>query len=179
MRHYIRSGSPLIILLLTLFVIHGCDSGDPIDDLVGGTSPAAGTYRFEEFMVDPDADAIAVLNMLDTLVQDDTRLQLFEGGDFVLTYRYLTDPTAAVFGKYTASSREVRLQGDATASDRHNLRQLLMESTLILQRSQDSERVLATSFKKNVDLAAVSDRYRGVPPVAATVRVRLREVALP
>ena len=169
-----RSYLSLLVLML-LGVLVGCDSGDPIDDPGTGTTPVSGTYLVEAFSVTPDASRIPPLNLLDTLVLDETRLQLFEGGDFVFTYRYLGGPAAALLGRYTYSSRDVRLQADPTSSDLHDLRALLVNDQLTLQRSNEDQDLLSASFRKTVDMAALSDGYEGIPPIAATVQVRLRE----
>ncbi|HEX7070831.1 MAG TPA: hypothetical protein VF190_08490, partial [Rhodothermales bacterium] len=124
----------LPLLSLTLVLLAGCDSGDPIDDPGDTISPVSGSYSVEVFSVVPDASVIPPLNLLDTLVQADTRLQLFEGGDFVLTYHYVGGPIAALLGTYTYTAREVRLRAQPSSSDLHDWRTLLMTETLILQR---------------------------------------------
>lgn len=162
-------------LVMMSGLLTGCDSGDPIDDGAGSSSPVAGTYNFEVFFVEPTASSIQPLDMLDTLVLADTRLQLFDGGDFVLSYRYRNGPASAILGRYTHSTREVRLRGDATSSDRRNLRSVLMPDQLVLQRAQDGTGVLSTTFRRTIDLARLSDFYAEIPPVGATVRLQLRE----
>ncbi len=164
------------LLVVTFVILSGCDSGDPIDDPNGNVAPVEGTYIVEALAVVPEASRIPALNLLDTLILADTRMQLLVGGDFVLTYRYVGGPTAALFGRYTYSAREVRMEAEPTSSDLHDFRSLLMSQRLVLQRSQGTPEVLTASFRKTVDMASLSDGYQGIPPISATIQFRLREV---
>ncbi len=172
------SGSFLFFLpALILVTLTGCDSGDPIDDSNGQVTPVEGTFVVEALSVVPDASRIPPLNLLDTLVAADTRVQLLVGGDFVFTYRYVGGPTAALFGRYTYSAREVRMEAEPTSSDLHNYRALLMSQRLVLQRAQTTPEILTANFRKTVDMASLSDGYTGIPPLSATIQLRLRKTS--
>ena len=167
--------SAALVCTLSIILLAGCDSGDPIDGSNGNVEPVYGSYEIEAFAVIPEASVIPPLNMLDTLVHSDTRLQLFDGGDFILTYRYEGGSIAALFGSYSHTAREVRLQAAPTSSDLQNLRALLMTERLTMQRQQESPRVLSASFRRTVDMSELSDSYEGLPALTATVVFRVRE----
>lgn len=163
-----------VLAAASLGAVAACDSGDPIDDPPSGSLPVTGTYAFTEFSITPDATVIPALNLLDTLVAAQTRLELFPGGDFVLRYRYVGSSPSLLVGRYTYSNREVRLQGDPTESDDKNWRGLLMASNpLALLRPAGQDDVLTSSFRKQVDMGTLSAAYAGIPPLAATVRLSL------
>ncbi len=162
----------LVIVVAGLFA--GCDSSDPAP----GTDSQilTGTYQFESFMVEPDASRIPAYNLLDTLVVSETRLQLFDGRDFVLAYRYRGGNSYAIFGKFTVTETQVRLESRDVSNEARQFASLLFQDNrFVLERSPLDGRTLHASVHKVVDLSALSSGYSGIPPLAATLRLRLQQ----
>ena len=59
-----RTILPAAAVLLLFFVAWGCDSGDPVERI--SPEDVAGKYDFTAFTFEPDAQAIAPLDLLDT-----------------------------------------------------------------------------------------------------------------
>lgn len=155
------------VLVLGLSVLAGC-TGTPVEP----PSPrdVAGTFEFTEFRFVPDAAALAPANVLDTLDALPSLL-LTEGGQWVLVYRFRGGVTSLLFGDFSVSSNEVRL--DAAATTEARLAQVLLESPIRLTRYPAEPDLFTAAIRKTVDLEAYSNRYRGVPPVTGTLRLRI------
>lgn len=163
----------LLVFCPAVLLMAGCDSSDPVDDDPIVVNPAAGTYAFNTFAFDPDADVLPTLNLLDTLVTSETRLQLFDGGDFVLAYRYKQGSTYAIFGSYVVSQREVRLRATEGRSDEKRFADLLFAGAELVLKRSPAGTDLSTDTRRIVNLGTLSDRYKGIPPVEGTLQLDL------
>lgn len=158
-----------VVLLNLVFVLSGCQKENPVQVL---PEDVAGTYDFTHFIFIPDAAAIAPANVLDTLVAQNTNLKLTAGGQFVLSYQFIGGVESLIAGTFEVNERRVTLRAYSGAEAQ--LSALLLDSPLVLNRT-DVEGVLEVSLRKTVNLAAFSNRYRGVPPVEGTLRLRLEQ----
>jgi hypothetical protein len=157
----------MLLALAALWFLGGCQKENPVAVL---PSDVAGTYDFTTFIFIPDAAAIAPANVLDTLVSENTNLRLTASGQFVLSYQFRQGPESLIAGTFDVTQRRITLK--PYAGSEAQLTSLLLDSPLVLNRT-DVEGVLEASIRKTADLAAFSNRYRGVPPVQGTLRLRL------
>lgn len=161
---------PTLLLgaMLTLFV--GCDTSDPVPSVE--PAEVAGAYDFSAFRFVPDRTGIAGVNLLDSLIIDETVLQLVDTGDFRLRYQFQDDAfDDDIRGTYTVTRDEVVLR--PRAEDRDLLPGLLIpDATLVLQRESDS--ILAFDETVTVDLEAFDERaYGGIAPQPGRLTIRL------
>ncbi len=167
-----RSIAGLLVALLVFLI--GCDSTDPID---GGSVPAsvvAGSYKFQFYSFEPSAPVLPAYNLLDTLVKEETELLLADSRDFVLKYRYEGGRTRLISGTFSVTPTEVTLRG--AGSDTDKFRELLFNTNAVtLKRDPTDPKLLSGAIKEVIDLGALSPRYKGIPPVEGTLRVRLRQ----
>lgn len=153
----------------------GCDTSDPVPSVE--PTEVAGTYDFTAFRFDPDRAGLLEVNLLDSLVTDETALQLVNTGDFRLRYRFEDEPfDDDVRGDFNVDRDEVVLR--PRAEDRDLLPGLLIpETTLVLQR--ESETVLAFDETVTVDLEAFDEEaYGGFAPQPGRLTIRLQRRAL-
>lgn len=159
--------SALLLMLSFALLSSGCQKENPVQVL---PEDVAGTYDFTHFIFIPDAAAIAPANVLDTLVAANTNLRLTASGQFVLSYQFINGPESLIAGTFEVDERRITLRAYPGAEAQ--LTSLLLDSPLVLNRT-DVDGVLEASIRKTVDLAAFSNRYRGVPPIEGTLRLRL------
>jgi hypothetical protein len=159
---------PVLVLILLI----GCDSTDPRLDDVQAPADVVGSYTFVQLRFEPDAAVLPPFNLLDSLA-DDTRMQLFNTSDLVLTLSYRSGALYPVFGTFTVSAGEVRLRLTSGAGNNHPVRKLL-GSELLLHRDPAAVELLSANVRKTVDLSELSAQYAGIPPVSGTLRIRLR-----
>lgn len=150
-RYWLPAGL-LTIMLVVVFA--GCDSSDPSDE---DFAEVSGNYTFTTYAFDPTGPALPTFSMLDTLVADETDLRLFDGGDFVLTYRFEGGNTNVVFGTYGVSDEEVSFRVSNESSGR--LASLLLPEEFSLLRTTDGD--LETEFNITVDLGNFSSEFAG------------------
>lgn len=157
----------LILSLSTFWLLSGCQKDNPVALL---PSDVAGTYDFTTFIFIPDAAAIAPANVLDTLITENTNLRLTASGQFVLSYQFRRGTESLIAGTFEVTQRRITLK--AYAGSEAQLTSLLLDSPLVLNRTE-VEGVLEARIRKTVNLAAFSNRYRGVPPIQGTLQLRL------
>jgi hypothetical protein len=145
----------------------GCDLSDPVRVL---PEDVAGNYTFNEFIFVPDASALDAANLLDTLVIDNTRLRLLDGGQFTLNYQFQGGSESLISGDFTVNESEIRLQ--AASGSEARLTSLLLHSPITFTRDIDNNR-LESMRTKTVDLSSYSSRYAGVPPVQGQLYLEL------
>jgi hypothetical protein len=158
---------------IPLLLLTACDSGDPASHEI--PEDVIGVYSFTVLSFQPDASVLPTLNLLDTLSAEDTRLQLFDGRDFVFTYRYREGRIYGVFGRFSATSAEVRLERTGGGGERQALSELLFTGNLSLRRDAGNPKLLTAELRRTVDMGALSNRYTGIPPVTGTLRIRMHE----
>lgn len=156
---------PKAWLVLLLLIPIACDSNNA-DDEIG---ELAGEFSFTEFRFTPDSNLLAPVNMRDTLAVDATRLQLFSSGRFTLLYQFNGGAPKFVGGDARRTNRGVRLIGDR--DDEQIFSDLLLP--LELELTAESASRLTASTNRRVNLAAFSDRYKGLPSVEGTLSLTL------
>lgn len=167
-RPTLRLVAALICTAAVPFVA-GCDTTDPVPP--AAPEEVAGTYDFAEFRFVPTSSGIVPLNLLDTLITDETQLDLAANGEFQLVYR-LEGSTFSdnVRGTFNASRDEVVLS--ARAVDVARLEALLLRQQLTFTRTTETELLL--SDQRTVDLESFDDeRYGGLDAVTGALRLRL------
>jgi hypothetical protein len=166
---------PSYLIVLACLAMVACEASDPI---TGPDAPEiAGTFTFTELRFVPDAPALPTLSILDTLVAAETRLQLFDSGDYVLTYRFIGGSTFAVSGTFTTTALEIQFRGRDTDQPRYEL--LLLTPNFSLQREGTPPTALTAEIRQTSDLARISPRYRGLTAVDGRLRIRLVPQAAP
>ncbi len=130
-----------------------------------------GEYFFDTFQFVPESSALETVNVMDTLVYEETRLQLFSSKRFTLLYRFKNGSPAFVGGDFEVSRSRVVLKGNP--DDEEFYAALLLPTEIPLQRSDDPD-VLTGSIKRRVNLEAFSPRYRGLLSVRGTLVLELR-----
>ncbi|NNE68784.1 MAG: hypothetical protein HKN29_00320 [Rhodothermales bacterium] len=160
--------NPFLLLLPLALFWAACDSGDSgpdIDDVVG-------EYGFIEYRFLPDSPLLEPVDMTDTLVVAETRLQLFTSGRFTLLYRFEGSPSATfVGGDAERTSRGVKLKGESDDEDAYL--DLLLPVEIELSTGTTPGR-LSANIDRRVNLSAFSDRYAGLPSVEGTLILSLQ-----
>jgi len=154
--------------MLTVSV--GCDTSDPVPSVE--PAEVAGTYDFSVFRFVPDRTGIAGVSLLDSLITDETGLQLVDTGDFRLQYQFQDDAfDDDIRGTFTVNRDEVVLR--PRSEDRDLLPGLLIpDETLVLQRESDS--ILSFDETVTVDLEAFDERaYGGIAPQPGRLTIRI------
>lgn len=165
-----KHGFHLLLAIATLFLIHACDSGDPINQ----PTPAdvAGTYRFEELRFVPNAAATQPADVLSRLNGEQTSLGLSSGGNFVLMYSFVDEQDYIVSGDFEVRATTVRIRGLSQHRDQYQ--RLLLEPDFTLNRDADNPNVLTARITRNVDLQAFDrDAYSGLTDVPGELHIRL------
>lgn len=156
---------PCIPLALLVVLLAACDSGD--DD--PGPTDVAGEYVFTEFRFVPDSPLLPPAVVLDTLVESNTRLQLFSSGRFTLLYHLQGASPEFIGGSFDVSHDRVRIRG--REDEERFYRQLLLSPEFTLRREGPDE--FSATIRRTVDLAQFSDRYRGLRSVDGQVVLHL------
>lgn len=156
----------LTLLVLLMLVPIACDSNNEDD----GIAELAGEYTFSEFRFTPDSNLLEPVNMLDTLVVEATRLQLFSSGRFTLLYQFEGGQSTFVGGNATRTNDGVRISGDRDNEEIFAALLLPVEFEL----TAESTTTLTAREDRRVDLARFSDRYEGLPSVEGTLFLTLR-----
>ncbi|GIV60486.1 hypothetical protein GQ464_007935 [Rhodocaloribacter litoris] len=152
-------------VLLLLLTLSACDSSDTVD-----FDAVAGEYVFTRFEFNPASSLLQPLDVLDTLVTSNTRLQLFSSGRFTLMYQFVGGPAEFIGGDYTATSARVRLKGNA--DEKRFYEALLLSNEFTLNREGDN--VLTADIEREVNLEQFSRRYEGLTAVKGTLSLRLQ-----
>ncbi len=159
------AGFGLLVLTSTI----GCDSGD--DGPTAGD--VAGEYRFTELRFVPLSSAVSAVNVLDTLVVSETRLQLFSSGRFTLLYQFQGGNAEFIGGNFSVSDDRITLKGE---SDQERFyRALLLGLETRLDRNQ-IDTSLSGDIRKKANLEEFSDRYVGLPSVDGNLKIALTRV---
>ena len=158
------------ILLVGLFILQACDSGDPIE--TPNPAEVAGLYLFEELHFVPDGQGIEPADLLDTLRTETTIVRLSSSGVFYIDYEFKGGTPYFLRGTFEITARTVQLQGEREHRDEY--RKILLEENFILRRDELDQDVLSAEIIKTVDLQAYSpERYAGVSAAPGTLYVRL------
>lgn len=160
----------LLLPLLLILLITACDSGDPTSKNVS-TADVVGVYSFTDFSFDPNADLISPINLLDTLDTNETKLLLFEDGNFTLIYRVKGTFTKPLRGTFTVNEFEVRLTGPASETD--ELANLLLETVAVLERDPGDRNLLKANLQdRMVDIGLFLRGYEDTT-VKGTISIQL------
>lgn len=153
------------LAVLGFFWVSACDLSD--DE----TRPTevAGEYVFTEFRFTPTSPLLPDAVLLDTLVQENTRVQLFSSGIFTLLYQFEGANPEFIGGEFTVNERRVRLRG--REEEAQFFEQLLLGTEITLQRTDDGP--LVASIPRTVNLEEFSPRYSGLRTVDGTVNLEL------
>lgn len=158
-----------LLAVITVFVLTGCDSGDPADE--ARPSDVAGEYRFTQFEFTPTAQVVEPINVLDTLVTSDTHLNLSSGGNFIFAYKFVEGDLYFLTGNFSVTERTVRIDG--LSENRSLYSQLLLREDFTLRRDETNPDVLTAEIDLTVNPAAFSDRYQGVGSLDGRLNLRL------
>lgn len=162
---------PLAVALGVLASLTGCDTTDP--EPPASPEEVAGTYRFTELRFDPQPAFVPDAVVLDTLVAADTFVELFDGGQFALRYRFEGGLQAIVNGTFDVTTTRVTLEVEDDF--RSLLRRLLLHAPLRLVRTGTGALTLEDEVR--VDLEAFSPVYEDtgldLTDVPGTLTLRL------
>lgn len=159
-----------LLAVIVLFVLTGCDSGDPADD--ASPSDVAGEYIFTEFVFTPVAqEVVQPINVLDTLVTSTTHLNLFSAGSFIFFYEFVEGDQDFLTGDFSVTDRTVRIDGSSDHRSKYN--DLLLMEDFTLRRDETNPNVLTAEIELTVNPSAFSDRYEGIGSLDGTLNLRL------
>lgn len=159
-----RACLPALFLVCAIFV-SACDLTD--DDAT--PTSVAGEYVFTEFRFVPDSPLLPPAVVLDTLVQSNTRLQLFSSGRFTILYQFEGADPEFIGGEFTVNEERIRLSGHEDEEEFY--RQLLLSPEITLQRTDEGP--LTASIRRTVNLEEYSERYEGLRTVDGVVMLEL------
>ena len=155
---------PLVFVLLALTA---CDS-DGNDGIDPGE--VAGVYTFSEFAFNPAGTGIISANVLSRLNAQDTELELYDSGEFVLTYRIQGQSRIPLGGTFTVTEDRVTLR--FREGVREQASRILLGDDLRLTRV--SSATLTAQVQKTVNLDAYDPgAYQGVGSVPGTLSITL------
>ena len=157
----------LSAVVLAVVALPACDSGNAVDP----PTPAdvAGVYTFDAFRFQPTATALQPVNVLDTLVTDESFIELLDSGDAALRFRRTGGTTRIVPANFEVRRNEIRLtfQGGNEAT----LGRLLLPNVLTFDRTGDA---LALTDELTANLEAYDvGRYSGFTSIPGTLTLRL------
>lgn len=144
----------LPFLVLGFFTLSACDS-----DSGGGSGNLDGDFTLER--LEFDVSALGSVNVLDTLVLDQTMLKLFGGdAEFDLQYQIEGETTGSrrLTGTFDANDERVQFDFNASSSD---LARLLLPSEFTLQIEENGDVLRGSIARSNVDLARYNDDLYG------------------
>ncbi len=154
-------------VLVAAVAFSACDSGNAVDP----PTPAdvAGVYTFDAFRFQPDAGALQGVNVLDTLVTDESFVELLDSGQATLRFRRTGGTTRFVAGTFEVRRDQIRLtfQGGNEAT----LGRLVLPNVLTFDRTGDTLS-LEDDFTANLE-AYDSSRYAGFGSIPGTLTLRL------
>ena len=149
----------------TAVVFSGCDTTE--EDVK--PRDVAGEYVFTAFRFVPDSPLLPAAVVLDTLVQSNTRLQLFSSGRFTLLYQFQGASPEFIGGDFNVNEERVRLSGHEDEEPFY--RQLLLSPEITLVR--DGSDAFSASIRRTVNLEEYSARYKGLRTVEGEVELAL------
>lgn len=153
------------LFLTTALVVSACDStGDDVNP-----GDVAGEYVFSDFRFVPDAPLLAPANILDTLVTENTRLQLFSSGRFTLLYQFVGANPEFIGGNFDVGRNRVRIIGREDEEEFY--RRLLLGPEFTLSRTETDG--FSAEIPRTVNLEGFSERYRGLRSVDGVVMLEL------
>lgn len=160
---------PLLLTAVAVVTLAACDSGDPLD--LPSAADVAGVYDVEQFRFVPDASALAPVNVLDTLVTDESFVEILDGGQATLRFRRTGGTTRIVPADVEVRRQQVRVRFQG--GNEGTLGRLVLPTVLTFDR--DGDDVLAAEDDLTADLTLYdSDRYSGFDSVPGTLTLRLR-----
>ena len=147
-----RSAPRLLFVLALAGALAACDSND-----TDGPTPSdvAGVYNVTTFTFDPDIQVLETISVRDTLVADQTTMEILSGGQVFLRYRLQNSPNERlVLGEASVRSEQVRVTfDDGTQTDR---RRILLPSQVTFDRDGTT---LSAEAETTVNLEAYSPRF--------------------
>ena len=158
----------ILLILTTALALSNCSKDNPVNVL---PEDVAGTYEFLRYSFVPNASAVQSVNLLDTLVTQNTYVRLTDGGQFIINYQFLGGPQTFINGDFTLNQSRIVFQ--AAPGNEARLTSLLLTSPLRFDRNL-SDNTLESFTERTADLAAFSDRYQGVPPVEGRLEIILQ-----
>ncbi|MDX1439312.1 MAG: hypothetical protein R3284_05365 [Rubricoccaceae bacterium] len=146
----------------------GCDTGNPSSPL----DQLEGVYAFTELRFDPTAQAIDDADVLAMLVEASTNVEVFGSGRALVRFKYENEPSDLADADFSATGTTARLTA-RSEDDAARLAQILMPGTVILNISQDGQR-LTGSVANTVNLQAFDPTvYQGLTQVQGTLYIGL------
>ncbi|WP_420456210.1 hypothetical protein [Rubrivirga sp.] len=157
-----------VAVLVAALALPACDSGGAIDT----PTPAdvEGIYTFDAFRFQPEAAALAPVNVLDTLVVAESFIRLFDSGQATLEFRRTGGTTRFVPGEFEVRREEIRLTFDG--GNEATLGRLVLPNVLTFERDDDDGLSLEDDFTANLE-AYDSARYSGFSSIPGTLTMRL------
>lgn len=158
-----------LIAVLGCFLFAACDSGDPDDE--PEPQDVAGEYRFTEFSFTPTSTSVQPISVLDTLVAENTHLNLLSGGSYIFAFEFVGGEQYFLGGTFSVTERTVRIRG--AESDRELYNQLLLAEDFNLRRDDTQPDVLSADVPLTVNPAEFSPRYEGILQLEGTLHLRV------
>lgn len=159
----------LLGLVLFVLALTGCDSNNPGRDI----EAVAGLYTLAEITFDPEANALADVDVDARLNATGTTLEIFSDDEEALLRVAFTDGrTRRINLRVDASRGQVRLEGIEN-EDTDDLAELLLPASFSLRYDGErATRLDAALDRSGVNLEAFDpDRYQGLTNVAGDLAV--------
>lgn len=150
------------------FFLTGCDSGDPVDE--PDPADVAGTYTAARLVFDPDAAALADVNVVQKLTPNTLRLRLFGDGQYTLEYQFLNGPLSVASGTFSVSANRITIVSDRSDRERHA--NLLLNSETRFERSTGTSTTLTAAVEKSVNLEDFDAAFTGLTDVPGVLNVQ-------
>lgn len=170
MRAPLRPHAAGVVAFAAVLLCSACDSTDADDD--PRPADVAGVYTFTGFSFDPTGSGIELVNVLDTLVAEETSLELLDSGQFILRYRFVGGSQQVVSGVFDVDEEEITLSAEGDLNARL-LGDILLADPITLERNELTT-VLSADFSTTANLEAFSeDRYAGLTSVPGRMQLGL------
>lgn len=154
-------------LAAVLLLVAGCDSNSPVD--APSPEDVEGQYEFTEYRFKPNG--FPAISLLDTLVAENTYLDLFGSGEGDLRFKFEEGPSDRITGSFTVTASQLRMSFSGQDS---KLERLLLSNSLSFQRASGGG--LSLSADRTVNLEALNpDVYEGLTSVPGRLTLELRE----
>lgn len=161
----IRSLSAVLILA-AFIAVSGCDSSNPVTQEI--PAEMVGNYTFAELRFYPDATQLDDYDVLGTLDSAQTKLTIYETGQFTLSYAFKDSQIRPVNGQVATLNNQLQL-APAGIGQQDRLVNLLFRAPLALDFVA-GDRLLTKKVRM------ITDIYDGIPQVGGELWITLVKV---
>lgn len=157
------------LLVLVVLLGTGCNPFSEGDANENGpnASEVAGTYTIQNYEFIPQASALDPINLLRSIKEEGSTLELTQSQDFIFTYRTQEGEEAKLTGPFELTSDLVTLKGQE--KDEARFKRILLDRTFSLDRA--TANTLRFENRTEITPEALGSWYEGMNQVEGTLRV--------